>query len=139
MEIRKSSYRKSIAKVVLLGFMAVCGVASPAHAQETVAGKFSLTESARFCGKVLPAGAYTFTVEPAGNSQSMASLEGNRQKVMVIVRSQTKSGPVAAIFATAWKTYPSAEASKLVLTPTGDGRTIQSMHLGEQGLELEFE
>ena len=139
MEIRKSSYRKSIAKVALLGFMAVCGAASPAHAQETVAGKFSLTESARLSGKVLPAGAYTFTVEPAVSSQSMAAIEGNRQKVMVVVRSEAKGGPVAAIFATAWKTYPSAEGSKLVLTPAGDGRTIQSMHLGEQGLELDFE
>ena len=139
MEIRKSNYRKSLAKVALLGLMLVCGAASPAHAQESVAGKFLLTESARLCGKMLPTGTYTFIVEPAGNSQSVSSLVGNHQKVMVVVRAETKGGPVTAFFASAWKTYPSAEGSKLVLTPAGDGRTIQSMRLGEQGLELEFE
>ena len=136
MKIGNSNYRRLIAKVALLGLLAVCGGASPAHAQETVAGKFSLSESVRLGGKMLPAGAYTFTIEPAG--QSAGAIVGNHEKVVLVVRSEAKGGPVAAIFASAWKTYRTAEASKLVLTPAGDGKAIQSLILGEQGLELEL-
>ena len=79
MKIGNSNYRRLIAKVALLGLLAVCGGASPAHAQETVAGKFSLSESVRLGGKMLPAGAYTFTIEPAG--QSAGAIVGNHRNL----------------------------------------------------------
>jgi len=69
----------------------------PLLGQETVTGKFTLTENTRLGKSFLPAGAYTFTIEPAGILQSVSSIQGARQIVQVTVRPETKAGPVAAI------------------------------------------
>jgi len=114
----KSIYRSTFARAVLLGLMALCGAASPLLGQETVAGKFTLTESTRLGKSFLPAGAYTFSIEPVGILQSVSSIQGARQIVQVIVRPETKAGPVAAIFAMA---------------------TRSAMYLDKQGLVLDFD
>jgi hypothetical protein len=59
--------------------------------------------------------------------------------VQVIVRPETKAGPVAAIFAMATRSARALDASKLVLTPVNNGIAIHSMYLDKQGLVLDFD
>jgi hypothetical protein len=115
--INKSIYCRRIVKTALLGLVALCGAASPLLSQETVAGKFTLSESAGFGNKFLPAGAYKFSVEPMGILQSLNSIQGARRLVQVIVRSESKSGPVAVILAMASRPAHALDSSKLVLAP----------------------
>ncbi len=111
----KSIYRSGFAKVALLGLMAFCGVASPVLGQETVAGKFTLTENTRLGKKVLPAGSYKFSVEATGVLQSVKSIQGASQVVQVIVTPEAKSGPITIIFAMATRSAQAMYSSKLVL------------------------
>ena len=83
--LSKSIHRSTFARVVVLGLMALCGAASPLLGQETVAGKFTLTENTSLGKKFLPAGAYTFSIEPVGILQSVSSIQGARQVVQVVV------------------------------------------------------
>jgi hypothetical protein len=71
--LSKSINYSTSVRVVVLGLVTLCGAVSPLLGQETVAGKFTLSENARFGNKVLAAGAYTFSVEPVGLLQSAAS------------------------------------------------------------------
>jgi hypothetical protein len=135
----KSVYCSKFARVVLLGLMAVCGASSPLVGQETVAGKFTLTENTRFGKKFLPAGAYTFSIEPAGILQSVSSIQGARQVVQVIVRPETKVGPTAVIFAMATRSTEALDSSKLVLAAANNGMAMHSMYLDKQGLVLDFD
>jgi len=135
----KSIYFSKLARVVVLGLMAVCGASSPLLGQETVAGKFTLTEGTRIGKKLLPAGAYTFSIEPAGNLQSVSSIQGARQVVQVIVRSETKAGPTAVIFAMATRSTEALNSSKLVLASVNNGMAMHSMYLDKQGLVLDFD
>ncbi len=48
----KSIYHSKLGKVALLAAMALCGSASPALGQETIAGTFSLHKTARLGDKV---------------------------------------------------------------------------------------
>ena len=137
--LSKSIYRSRFARVVLLGLLALCGAASPLLGQETVTGKFTLTENTRLGKSLLPAGAYTFTIEPAGILQSVSSIQGARQIVQVMVRPETKAGPVAAIFAMATRSAHALDASKLVLAPLNNGMAMHSMYLDKQGLVLDFD
>ena len=137
--LTKSVYCSKMARVVLLGLMALSGAARPLFGQEMVAGKFKLTETARLGKKLLPAGAYTFSIEPAGTLQSVSSIQGARQAVVVVVRPETKAGPIAAIFAMASRSGQSRDASKLVLEPGNDGMAVRSMYLDQQGLVLDFD
>lgn len=137
--LSKSVYRSAFAKVTLLGLMAFCGAAGPALGQETVGGKFTLTENTRFGKKFLPAGTYKFSVEPVGVLQSISSVQGARQVVQVIVRPETKAAPVAILFAMATRRAPALDSSKLVLEPVNKELVMQSMFLEEQGLVLDFD
>ena len=137
--LSKSIYLSKFARVVLLGLMALGGAASPLLGQETVAGKFTLTENTRLGKKFLPAGAYTFSIEPAGILQSVSSIQGARQIVQVIVRPERKAGPVAIIFAMATRSALAVDASKLVLAPVNNGMAMHSMYLDKQGLVLDFD
>jgi len=137
--LSKSINYGNIVRFVLLGLVTLYGAARPLLGQETVAGKFTLTENTRFGNKVLPAGAYTFSVEPAGLLQSVNSIQGARQPVIVIVRAATKAGPVAAIFAMASHSDHSLDSSKLVLAPVNNGVAMHSMYLDQQELVLDFD
>jgi len=139
MLLSKSIYRSKFARVVVLGLMALCGAASPLLGQETVAGKFTLTENTSLGKKFLPAGAYTFSIEPVGILQSVSSIQGARQVVQVMVRPETKAGPVAIIFAMATRSAGALDASKLVLAPVNNGMAMHSMYLDKQGLVLDFD
>jgi hypothetical protein len=132
------NYRKS-ALVALLGLAALSGAANPLLGQETVAGKFTLRETARFGKKSLPAGAYTFSIEPAGILQSVGSIQSARQVVEVIVRPETKAGPAVGIFAMATRSSEAPDSSKLVLAPVNNGMAIHAMYLDKQGLVLDFD
>ena len=135
----KSIYRSNFARIALLGLMALCGAASPLLGQETVAGKFTLTENTSLGKKFLPAGAYTFSIEPVGILQSVSSIQGARQIVQVTVRPETKAGPTVAIFAMATRSDHVLDASKLVLAPVNNGMAMHSMYLDKQGLVLDFD
>jgi hypothetical protein len=137
--ITKSIYRSSFAKTALLGLMALCGAAGPAFGQANVSGKFTLTESTQL-GKVsLPAGSYTFSIEPTGVTQSLSSIHGARQVVTVVVRPETKAGPTANIFAMATRSASALDSSKIVLGPAGTGVAMHTMYLNEQGLVLDLD
>jgi hypothetical protein len=137
--LSKSIYRSKFARVVLLGLLALCGAASPLLGQETVAGKFTLTENTSLGKKFLPAGAYTFSIEPVGILQSVSSIQGARQMVQVTVRPETKAGPTVAIFAMATRSDHVLDSSKLVLAPVNNGMAMHSMYLDKQGLVLDFD
>ncbi len=113
--LSKSIYCSKLVRVVLLGLVALCGAARPLLGQETVAGKFTLTENTRFGNRFLPAGAYTFSIEPTGTLISVNSIQGASHPVLVIVRPKTKAGPVAVIFAMARRSADTLDSSKLVL------------------------
>lgn len=134
-----SIYRSSAAKAVLFGVMALCGAAAPAHGQEAVAGKFTLTKETHLGKKVLPAGSYTFMVEPTGMVQSLSSIQGGRHVVQVAIRPLTESGPVSLTFAMATRTSQPRDSSNLVLERSADGMTMHTLSLGEQGLLLDFD
>jgi hypothetical protein len=137
--LSKSIYHSKFARIAVLGLMALCGAASPLLGQETVAGKFTLTENTSLGKKFLPAGAYTFSIEPVGILQSVSSIQGARQIVQVTVRPETKAGPTVAIFAMATRSDHVLDASKLVLAPVNNGVAMHSMYLDKQGLVLDFD
>jgi hypothetical protein len=137
--LSKSIYRSKVARIAALGLMTLCGAASPLLCQETVVGKFTLTENTSLGKKFLPAGAYTFSIEPVGILQSVSSIQGARQIVQVTVRPETKAGPTVAIFAMATRSDHVLDASKLVLAPVNNGMAMHSMYLDKQGLVLDFD
>jgi hypothetical protein len=137
--LSKLVYRNTLVKVILLGLMAVCGAAGNAYGQETVGGTFTLTENTKFGSKILPAGAYKFSIEPTGVMQTVGAIQGARQVVRVIVRPETKAGSVTIMFAMATRDYQTADSSKLVLTPMNGGKIMHSMYLEQQGLLLDFD
>jgi hypothetical protein len=51
--LSKSIYCSRIARMVLLGLAALGGAASPLFGQDTVAGRFTLTENTRFGYRIL--------------------------------------------------------------------------------------
>ena len=135
----KSIYHSALAKAALLGLMVFCGAAGPAFGQETVAGKFTLTENTRLGKRFLPAGNYKFTVEATGVLQSVKSIQGAPQIVQVIMTPEAKSGPVTIIFAMATRSTHALDASKLVLAPVNNEMAMQTMYLDQQGLVLDFD
>jgi hypothetical protein len=137
--ISKSIYCSRFVKTALLGLVALCGAASPLLSQETVAGKFTLNESTGFGKKFLPAGAYRFSVEPTGILQSVNSIQCAPRLVQVIVRAETKDGPVAIILAMASRPAHVRDSSKLVVAPVNNELVVRSMYLDQQGLVLDFD
>jgi hypothetical protein len=137
--LNKSIHQSTTTKVVLLGLVALCRAASPVFGQEMIVGKFTLPENTRLGNRLLPAGAYTFSIEPTGILQSASSIQGAREVVQVIVRPETKAGPTAAIFAVATRSTKALDSSKLVLTSVNNGMAMHSMGLDKQGLVLDFD
>jgi len=135
--LSKSIYLSRSVKTALLGLVALCGAASPLLGQETVGGKFTLTENTRFGERFLGAGTYTFSIEPTGILQSVESIQDMRHVVRVIVRPKTKAGPVSMVFAMASRSGHALDSSELVLEPVNNGMAVKSMYL-DQGLVLEF-
>ena len=136
--LSKSIYGSTVARVVLLGLMAFCGASSSVLGQETVAGKFKLAESTRFGNKVLPAGAYTFSIEPVGTRQSVSAIQGAWEPVVIAVRPESKTGRIAILVAMASRRGYSTDASKLVLGPENDGMAMHAMFLDLEGLVLDL-
>ncbi len=134
----KSIYRSIFAKVALLGLMALCGAAGPVLGQETVAGKFTLTKNTRLGKRILPAGAYTFSIGPTGTLQSVSAIQGARQIVQVILRPETEVGPVTLIFAMASRSEQPLDSSKLILESVNNEMVMHSMYLDRQALLLDF-
>jgi hypothetical protein len=137
--LNKSIYHNSIAKAALLGLMAFCGAAGPAFGQQSVAGKFTLTENTRLGKKFLAAGRYKFSIEATGVLQSVKSIQGAPQVVQVIVTPEAKSGPVTIIFAQATRSGQAMYSSKLVLSSEKNEMVMHSMFLDQQGLVLDFD
>jgi hypothetical protein len=137
--LSKSIYLWKHARIALLGLAMLCSAASPLFGQDMVAGKFTLTESTHFGNKVLPAGTYKFSVENAGSIQTVNSISGAGQPVLVILRPDTNAGPVASIFAMASRSQHPIDSSKLVLERVSDGMAMQAMYLDGQGLKLDFD
>ncbi len=136
--LSKSIYCSRLARMALLGLAALCGAASPLFGQDTVAGKFTLTENTRFGDRILPAGAYKFSIAPVGISQTVDSIRGGRQPVLVIVKPRTSTGPVIGIFAMASRSDHPIDSSKLVLEQASDGMAMHTMYLDQPRLVLDF-
>jgi hypothetical protein len=119
--------------------MVFCGAAGPVLGQETVAGKFTLTENTRFGKKFLPAGNYKFSIEATGVMQSVQSIQGARQVVQVIVTPEARSTPIAIMFAMATRSAHALDSSKLVLASDKNELVMRSMFLDQQGLVLDFD
>jgi hypothetical protein len=137
--LSKSIYRSSLAKAALLGLMVFCGAAGSALGQELVGGKFTLTENTRFGNKFLPAGSYTFSIGPTGVMQTLDSIQGVSQPVLLTVRPETKAGPVVVIFAMASRSGQTLDASKLILGPEDNGMAMHTMYLSEAGIVVDFD
>jgi hypothetical protein len=137
--IGKKVLSNTVAKVILLAAMLICGTTAQVYGQETVAGKFTLTKSTRVGKRVLPAGSYTFSVEPAGAAaQPIAAIKGARQIVQVVLRSETE-GTVALVFAVASRSEEYTSSSKLTLEAQNNEMVMHSMYLEQQGLLLDFD
>src|SRR6202171_825377 len=124
MLLSKSVFCSRFVRVVLLGLAALCGAASPILGQETVGGKFTLTENTRFGKRFLPAGAYTFSIEPTGVLQSFNSIRRASPHVLVVLHPTTNAGSIAIIFARASRSAHALDASKLVLEPVNNGMAM---------------
>lgn len=135
----KSIYRSIFTKGVLLGLMALCGSSGPVLGQETVGGKFTLTKNTRLGKKILPAGAYTFVIEPTGTLQSVTAIQGARQIVQVVVRPEREGDSVTLIFAMASRSAQPLDSSKLILEAVNNEVVMHSMYLDQQGLLLDFD
>ena len=135
----KSIYQWKSARVVLLGLTALAGAASPTLGQGTVAGRFTLTQSAHLGSKVLAAGTYKFSIETVGPVQTVNSIQSAKQAVLVVVRPEKGAGPVTGIFAVAFRSNRPLNSSKLVLEQMSDGMAMQSMYLEQPELEVSFD
>ncbi len=131
-------YRTILTRILAWGALAVCVSASPALAQNSIAGNFTLNENARFGNSVLAAGHYKFSIEPIGTIQSIHSIQqGAGHLVLVVIRPE-KSGPTASIFAMASPSDHAREASELILEPERTGTLAQTMYLEKDGLMVDF-
>jgi hypothetical protein len=137
--LSKSIYYRRIARMALLGLAALGGAASPLFGQDTVAGRFTLTENTRFGYRILPAGDYKFSIAPVGISQTVDSIRGGRQPVLVVVKPGTSSGPIIGVFAMASRSDHPMDSSKLILEPASDGMAMHTMYLDQQRLVLDFD
>jgi hypothetical protein len=137
--LSKSIYFWRNARVALLGLAALCGASTQLFAQDTVAGKFTLTESAHLGYRILPAGTYKFTIEPLGISQTVDSIRGGRQPVLVVVKPEASTGPITGIIAMATRSDSPLESSKLLMEQGNDGMVIHTMYLDQPRLVLDFD
>jgi hypothetical protein len=119
-------------KLLVFALLAVCGISSSTPAQEFVKGTFVLTSETHFGTTLLPPGHYTVSIEP------VTSLTAAGNRVLVFVRPESKSGPVASVFAMASQEGCDT-ASGLTLVPDGTTLAARSLCLGKQGLMIDFD
>lgn len=136
----KKSFRFSLVNMVWLGLVVFGGAVSPAHAQRTIAGKFTLPFEARFGNRVLSAGNYSYSIEStAASIQNVTSITSGYHPVLVVVRSEA-GGPANLILAIATsKKGHSAVASGLAIETTPDGPTVRTMCLDNFEIVLDFQ
>jgi hypothetical protein len=134
----KAIYRGVLAKMLVWGALAVCGTATPASAQNAIAGNFTLKENARFGNTLLGAGQYKFSIEPIGTIQSIHSIQGGAGHLVLVVVRPEKSGPVASIFAMASPSGHASEGNELVLESEKTDTLAQTMNLPKEGLVVDF-
>src|SRR5260370_17146960 len=101
--------------MLVWGALAVCSNATPALAQNAIAGTFTRNEDARFGNTLLGAGQYKFLIEPIGNIQSIHSIQGGAGHLVLVVVRPEKSGPVASIFSMASPTGRATELHEFLL------------------------
>jgi hypothetical protein len=134
----KAIYRTVLTKALVWGALAVCAGASPALAQDTIAGSFTLHENARFGNSVLAAGHYKFSIEPIGTIQSIRAIQQGASHLVLVVMKPEKSGPTASLFAMASPSDQSRDASELVLAPDKQETLAQAMYLEKEKLLVDF-
>jgi hypothetical protein len=129
----KTNNRSSFSmRIVLFALFLVCGIAGSAQAQEIVKGTFALDAEARIGSTVLPAGQYTLLVQP------LNSMAASGSRVLVFVRPDSKSSPVASVFAMASQEGCETR-SGLKLVSDGTGLVARSLCLGKQGIMIDFD
>jgi hypothetical protein len=129
----KNAVRSSLAlKLLVFALFAVCGISSSTQAQEFVKGTFVLTSDTRFGGTLLPPGHYAVSVEP------ITSMTASGIRVLVFIRPEDKSGPVASTFAMASQEGCDTP-SGLKLVPDGNGLAARSLCIAKQGLMIDFD
>jgi hypothetical protein len=128
----RKSITATVKKVVFATALGAVALLGAAKAQELVKGAFSLNAETRFGATTLPAGHYTVSVAP------VTALTASGTRVLVFVRPDSKSGPVASILAMA-----SSEAcdtpSGLTLVSESNGMVARSLCLSKQGLAIDFD
>jgi len=133
----KSIIHRVLARIISCGALAAWIAASPLLAQDTIDGKFTLGENARFGDQVLGAGRYRFSIEPVGTIQSIHSIQEGAGHLVLVVLKPEKSGRAVSIFAMA---SPSGRArtSELILEPEKAGALAQTKYLEMDGLIVDF-
>ena len=130
---KSGQYSRLTRKMLVLGLLAVCGIAAQTEAQEIVKGTFTLNAETRFGGAILPAGHYTVSVAP------ITPVTASGSRVSVLVRSESKSGPVVSIFALASQQSCESTPNGLTLLSDNGGLVARSMCLEKQGLMVDFD
>jgi hypothetical protein len=131
-EKKQASSSRTMTKLLLFSLILAAGFSSSTKAQELVKGTFTLGTEARFGGTLLPAGHYTVSVEP------VTSVSATSSRVLVFVRSENKSGPVASVFALA-STEACDTPSGLTLLSDGTGLAARSLCFSKQGIMIAFD
>lgn len=134
----KSIIRKVLTKIIVCGALAACITASPLPAQDSIDGKFTLSENARFGDTVISAGQYRFSIEPIGTIQSIHSLQEGAGHVVLMILRPEKSGRAVSIFAMASPSGRGRETSELILEPGKAGTFAQTKYLEMDGLIVDF-
>jgi hypothetical protein len=119
-------------KILAVTALAAVALVGASKAQELVRGAFVLNAETRFGTTLLPAGHYTVSIAP------VTALAASGTRVLVFVRPDAKSGPVASILAMA--SNESCETpSGLTLVSESNGLVARSLCLGKQGLAIDFD
>jgi len=129
---KQASSSRIMTKLFLFALVLAGAVSSSTKAQELVKGTFTLDTEARFGGTLLPAGHYTVSVEP------VTSIAAAGSRVLVFVRSENKSRPVASVFALA-STEACDTPSGLTLLSDGTGLAARSLCFSKQGIMIAFD
>jgi hypothetical protein len=134
----KSIFHGALARIMACGALAACIAASPLLAQDTIAGKFTLPENARFGDTVLGAGQYRFSIEAAGNIQSLRSIQQGVGHMVLLVLRPERSGPVVSAFTMASPSGHGYGTSQLILEPEKGGALAQTKYLEMGGLIVDL-
>ncbi len=128
----------SLRQILLLGLIMAGGAANSAHAQETVRGKFTVAFETRWGKAVLPAGSYTYFIEPIGIMQSLGSIQSGTHPVLVVVRSEKKDGHFASVIAMATPQASGKNLDGFVFEPGVEGEIVRCLYLRKLELEFDF-